>query len=175
MMDMLISLIVVSISQAIHIAKHQVVDLKYTLNVDKSIYLLIIPQESWKKKKRKKRVAWILRSLVSVTAPWQLDLSKCLSLNKNTRNYLKTGAESRHCSWKQSRAHEGPCCEGRRLLGSLPAWVGETLREQSPRCSRKCPWWQAVDRVQLEAQPNQTHLPTLHWQKSLPCGWEVKD
>lgn len=46
MMDMLISLIVVSISQAIHIAKHQVVDLKYTLNVDKSIYLLIIPQES---------------------------------------------------------------------------------------------------------------------------------
>lgn len=55
MMDMLISLIVVSISQAIHIAKHQVVDLKYTLNVDKSIYLLIIPQESWKKKKKKKK------------------------------------------------------------------------------------------------------------------------
>lgn len=54
MMDMLISLVVVSISQAIHIAKHQVVDLKYTLNVDKSIYLLIIPQESWKKKKEKK-------------------------------------------------------------------------------------------------------------------------
>ena len=52
-MEMLICLILVVISQYIHISKHQVEYLKYIYNY----YVSIIPQESWKK---------ILKSLLLV-------------------------------------------------------------------------------------------------------------
>ena len=50
-------------------------------------------------------MAWIFKSLLSFAIRWQVDLSEFLSLNKNTRNYLKTGwvtslqLEAQWCPW----------------------------------------------------------------------------